>query len=107
MDLEYGEPPFLVRLWYGDHPIQPPGSCDCGVEDVLSVGGSDDLHIVKRLEPVYFSKKLHECPVDLALPGGSHLHSFFFKRINLIDEYDRRGLLSRKLEDVQIGRAHV
>src|SRR2546426_6732946 len=83
-----------------DDPVEAAWAKQGLVEDVGPVRRADDLHFPEGIEAIEFRQELHECPLDLPVPGRRDLETLRTDRIEFVDEHDRRGLLAGGLNQL-------
>ncbi len=101
MDRKDVGPVRFARLRDIDEAVQASASKQRRVDDVGSVGGRKDRHIVELLDPVHFGQDLvqHVLRRPASIPGAPGRG----QRVQLIEEDDRGGDLAGFLEDVADG----
>src|SRR5438132_2248283 len=100
MNLEDRHPGFEAGQRNVDNPVESTRAKECLVEDVRPVRRPDDLDLSQRVEPVQLREELHQGPLDLPVPGSRDLEALRADRVELVDEHDRRSLLSSELEQL-------
>ena len=91
VDLEDVEPRLLVGHPDLDHPIEPAGSEEGGIDDVGPVGGGDDNEVVERLQAVHLREDLADHPLgDVRVTDAASSRGR--DGVHLVEEEDgRRG----------------
>ena len=98
--LEYLLAPLDVGIVYRDLTVKSAGAEKCGVENVGTVGCRDDDNSVVRAKSVHLNEKLVERLLTLVVSAAETCASVTSDRIDLVDEYNRSGMLSCSLKEV-------
>ena len=93
---ECPRPSLDVRGREEDLSVEPPWSEEGGVKDIRSVGPSQDHHIGGRCEAIHLHQELVERVLSLVVTSEPSLPAPLpTDRIDLVNEYDTRGILDR------------
>ncbi len=80
--------------------VKAAGTEKCGVEDVRTVGRSDDDDSLLGIEAVHFHKELVERLLALVVPAAHAVATVATDRVNLINENQAGRMLFPLLEHV-------
>src|SRR2546428_5358446 len=97
MNLEYLQPSLLVGDFDLDLPIEPSRAPQGGVDRVRPVCRCDNDDLPPRFQAIHQGEQLAD---DAAFNFARHFLSLRRDRVDLVDEYYRRRLLLRLLENL-------
>jgi hypothetical protein len=95
MDFQDGDPAYLVRAIDQHLSIEPPGARQGRIENLRPVGGGEENDPLFWIEPVELDQELIERLFLLVLPAQRKRAAGAPERVELVDEDNAGGLLSR------------
>mmetsp|Transcript_13562 Transcript_13562/g.13297 ORF Transcript_13562/g.13297 Transcript_13562/m.13297 type:complete len:330 (-) Transcript_13562:72-1061(-) len=83
-----------------DLPVEPPRPEEGRVQGVGPVGGHDDLHVHRLVEPVHLVQQLDQDPLHLPVRPRIRIEPLRRNGVNLINEHDGGRVLFGQPEDI-------